>query len=70
MYLLEDAEQDICVQRALMGFIHDDCRIVVQVAFPKGLTQQNAISHVLDDSLAAGAVLKSDGVSHLQTVHQ
>ena len=65
-HLLEDAEQHVCVQGALVGLVHDDCRIVVQIPLPQGLPQQHPVRHVLDHRLLTGAVLKADRIAHLQ----
>lgn len=49
-----------------MGFIQHDDGILCQVWVNEALSQQHPICHVLDHSLRAGTVLKSDGVANLQ----
>ena len=48
-HLAQNAKEDISVEGALMGLIHDDGTVVVQIALPQRLPQQHAIRHVLDD---------------------
>lgn len=47
-HLPEQPEEHVGVEGALMGLVHDDGAVVIQVRFPQGLSQQDAISHVLD----------------------
>jgi len=62
---LEDAEEHVGVQGALVRLVHDKRGVVVEVCLAQGLTQQHAVRHVLDDGLGRGAVLEADGVAHL-----
>ena len=65
-HLLEDAEEDVGVEGALVGLVHDDGAVVVQVPLAQGLPQQHAVRHVLYHRLLARAVLKADCVAHLR----
>lgn len=64
-HLFKDPKEDICVERPLVRFIHDDGTVLIQVAFSEGLSQQHAISHVLDEGVWPSHILKADCVSHL-----
>jgi len=64
-HLLEQSEQHVSVDGALVGLIKDDHTVVPQHVIQQTLPQQHAISHVLDVSLWAGAVLKADRVPDL-----
>ena len=48
-HLSQQAKEDVSVKRPLVGLVHDDSTVLVKVWFPETLTQQNPISHVLDD---------------------
>lgn len=43
----------------------DESPVGRQVRLPQELPQQHAVSHVLDQGLVGGAVLKADGVADL-----
>ena len=64
--LLEDAKQHIGVEGALMGFVHDDSTVIVEVALAQCLAQEDTICHVLDDGLLRRDVLKANGIPDLQ----
>ena len=66
--LAQDAEQDVGVEGALVGLVHDDARVSVKIAFLQRLAQQDAVCHVFNQSFFAvlvGLVLEADGISHL-----
>lgn len=65
MDLLEDAEEHVGVQGALVRLVHDDDAVAVQVRLPERLAQQHPVRHVLYHRLRARAVLKPDRVPHL-----
>lgn len=64
-YLLQKSKEHICVYGPLVGFIQHDNGILGQIRIYEALPQQHPICHVFDDSLRAGAVLKSNGVANL-----
>ena len=64
--LAEQAKEHVGVERALVGLVHDDGAVVIQVRLPQRLPQQDAVRHVLDHCLLGRAVLEADGIAHLQ----
>lgn len=67
VYLLEETKQDISVDCPLVGFIQHDNGVLAQLRVDQTLSQQHTVCHVLDHSLRAGAVLKTDSVTHLES---
>lgn len=49
-----------------MGFVQHDDGVLAQLRIDQTLPQQHTVRHVLDHSLGTGAVLKTDGVAHLE----
>ena len=47
-YTSEQAKEHICVEGSLVGLVHDDGTVVVQVWLSQWLSQQDAVCHVLD----------------------
>ncbi len=66
---LEIAEQEIHVERALVGLVDDDRLVLVQEPVARGLGQQNAVGHQLDlgrvGELVLEARLKTDQTAEL-----
>lgn len=65
-YLLQQTKENISVDGPLVSFIQHDDRVLAQFRVDQALSQQHTVRHVLDDRLRAGAVLKTDGVTHLE----
>ena len=56
---LQEAEQEVDVQAALVGFVDDDRVVAFQVAVVLGLGQQDAVGHQLDQRAFVALVLKA-----------
>lgn len=65
-YLLQQTKEDISVDCPLVSFIQHDNGVLAQFRVDQALSQQHTVCHVLDHGLRAGAVLKTDGVTHLE----
>ena len=63
---LEESEEDVCVDGALMSLVQHDDRVLTQLLVQQRLSQQHAICHILDHCLWPCAVLEADGVADLQ----
>mmetsp|Transcript_6507 Transcript_6507/g.18711 ORF Transcript_6507/g.18711 Transcript_6507/m.18711 type:complete len:883 (-) Transcript_6507:1046-3694(-) len=63
--VLDQAEQNVRVQRALVGLVHHHHAVGCQVRLAQELSQQHAIRHVLEHRFLRRAVLEADGVPHL-----
>jgi hypothetical protein len=59
---LQDAKQHVCAQAPLVCLVHDHGGVALQVRVLQGLPQQDAICHVLQQSVLAGLILEADGV--------
>eukprot|EP00982_Pelagococcus_subviridis_P016282 31468-Pelagococcus_subviridis.AAC.13 len=60
---LQEAEQDVRVQRALVRFVEDHDAVLREARVFEALAQQRAVGDVLDPRVASGAVLEPDGVA-------
>ena len=49
---LENAEQDVNIQRAFMRFVNHDCRILAKESIAAEFLQQDTIGHDLDGGIA------------------
>lgn len=65
-HLLEETKQDVSVDRPLVGLVQHDDGVLAQFRVDQTLPQQHTVRHVLDDRLGTSAVLKPDGITHLQ----
>ena len=65
--LLEEAEEHIRVDCALVGLVQHEDRVLAQVGVDKALSQKHTFCHVLDLRLGGCAVLETNGVAHLLT---
>jgi len=63
--LFEQAQKNVCMQRPLVCFVHDDGAVLVQIALLpiQEFSQQYSVRHVLDDRVFRRAVLKADRVA-------
>jgi hypothetical protein len=52
-----------------MRLIQDDDAVLLELVVQQALTQQHAVSHILDVRLWAGAVLETDGITNLHGTH-
>lgn len=50
-HLPEQPKEHISVEGALMGLVHDDGTVVIQVRFPERLPEQDPVRHVFDQSV-------------------
>ena len=62
---LEEAEQDVGVDGALVRFVQDDDAVRAHGLVQQTLTQQHAVRHIFDHRLRPGAVLETDRIAHL-----
>ena len=60
----QNPQNEIDVQAAFVGFVHDQRVVGREGRIALGLRQQNAVGHDLDEAVAPGAVLKADLVAH------
>ena len=67
-WCLEEAEEDVGVDGALVCLIEHDDGVGRQGVVQQCLAQQHPIRHVFDHRLRAGAVLKPDCVAHLRSI--
>jgi hypothetical protein len=51
---------------ALVSLVQDDDTVVVELVVQQALPEQHAVCHVLDVCRRARAILKTDGVAHLE----
>lgn len=66
--LTQDAKQQVGVDGALVRLVHNDAGVGIKVLFLQRLTEQDAISHVLDECFLAilvSLVLEPDGITDL-----
>ena len=56
---LQVAEQEVDVERALVGFVEDERRVGAQERVGLDLRQQNAVRHELDAGVAPGVVVEA-----------
>jgi len=61
--LLEVAEQEVDVERALVGLVDDDRVVAAQLPVAGDLGEQQAVGHELDERVVARAVGEADGVA-------
>ncbi len=64
----QDAKQHVGVEGALVGLVHNDAGVGVEVPLLQRLAQKDAVCHVLDQrflTVLVGLVLKANGVAHL-----
>ena len=64
---LEQAEEDISGDRALVSLVEHEHRILRHVGIDEALSLQHTVRHVLDLGLGTCAVLESNGVADLLT---
>ena len=57
---LQNAKQHISVQTSLMGFVHNNGRVHLELVVVQTFSKQDTISHVLDLCLVGGAILETD----------
>jgi hypothetical protein len=67
LYLSEQTEEHVGAERPLVGLVHNDRAVVVQVGLPETLPQQNTVRHVLDHRVFGSAVLETYGVADFVT---
>ena len=67
LYLFEESEEDIGADGALVRLIQHDDAVLHEVRVDEALTQQHALSHVLNLCLWTRAVLETDRVADLVT---
>ncbi|OAF56016.1 hypothetical protein VC83_07976 [Pseudogymnoascus destructans] len=60
--VLEKSHEHISVESALVGLVHDDTRIPVQIWLIERLAQQDTVCHILDNRLLARAILETDRI--------
>mmetsp|Transcript_4303 Transcript_4303/g.14281 ORF Transcript_4303/g.14281 Transcript_4303/m.14281 type:complete len:411 (+) Transcript_4303:1720-2952(+) len=63
--LTEQPQKHVRVQRPLVGLVHDDGRVRVEVRLAEGFTEKDAVGHVLDLRLVRGAILEANRVAHV-----
>lgn len=63
--LLDDAEQDVRVDGALVRFVQHDYAVPFEQAIGEGFTEQGAIGQVTDFRSRSGHVLEANGVTNL-----
>ena len=64
--LLEQPQQYVGADGALMRLIDHHDLVPAQAVVQQGLSQQHAVGHVLDAGGGGGAVVKADLVAHLE----
>ena len=65
-YRLEQAKQDVCVYRPLMGLVEHDDSVLREVGVNETLSQHHSVRHVLNDRLLTRAVLEPNRVADLK----
>lgn len=68
--LLEETEENVGVDGPLVGFVQHYDGVLTQLRVDQALSQQHTVRHVFDDRLGTGAVLKTDGVTHLENTRK
>mmetsp|Transcript_8266 Transcript_8266/g.18466 ORF Transcript_8266/g.18466 Transcript_8266/m.18466 type:complete len:218 (-) Transcript_8266:58-711(-) len=63
--LLDEAEEDVSRQRALVSLVEDDRRVPLQQRVGHRLAKEHTVRHVLEHSLRPSHILEADRVSHL-----
>lgn len=66
-HLLEESEEHVGVDGSLVSLIEHDEGVLAHVGVEQTFSLQHSVGHVLDHRLGAGAVLKSNGVTHLKS---
>ena len=61
--VLQQAEEDVCVQRALVRLIQHHARVRGEIGLAQELAQEHAVGHVLEQRALGRAVLKTDRVA-------
>ncbi|MCY1510234.1 hypothetical protein D9M68_446050 [compost metagenome] len=61
---LEEAEEEVDVQAALVGLVDDDGVVALEEAVVLGFGQQDAVGHQLDQAALVGLVLEAHLVAH------
>eukprot|EP00951_Prasinocladus_malaysianus_P023504 scaffold200267_cov31-Prasinocladus_malaysianus.AAC.1 len=64
-YLLEQAEEDVRVDGALVGLVQHDDAVRAHHVVQEALAEEHAVRHVLQDRLGGRAVLETDRIPHL-----
>ena len=65
-YRLEQAKQDVCMYRPLVGLVEHDDSVLREIGVYETLSQHHSVCHVLDDRLLTRAVLEPNRVSDLR----
>ena len=63
--VLQVAQQEIDVQRALVGLIDDDGIVFGEGRIALHLGQQHAVGHQFDDGVGTGSIIEADLAAHL-----
>ncbi len=61
---LEEAQQEVDIQRTLMGLVDDDRVVLLQKAIVLRLRQQDAVGHQLDQRALGTLVLEANLIAH------
>ncbi|MNM99836.1 hypothetical protein D3C81_1124070 [compost metagenome] len=64
---LEEAEEEVDVQAALVGLVDDDRVVAFQVAVVLGLGEQDAVGHQLDQGVLVALVLETHLIADQRT---
>lgn len=59
----QDPEKHVGVETALVGLVHDDAAILLQIGVVQTLSQQDPVGHVFDLGGFGGLVFETDGVA-------
>ena len=65
----EDSHEDICCKRPLVSFVQQNDLVLFQHRVRHGLSEQHTVSHVLQQSLGARAVLEPIKETNIQIEH-
>lgn len=63
-HILDKGEDNIRMQRSLMGLVHNHGRIRSEVRFVEELPEQHSVSHVLYNGILGGVVLEPNRVAY------
>ena len=64
--LLEEAEEDVRLQRALVRLVEDDDRVARKLGVGHRLSEEHTVGHILEPrALPVRVVVETNGVAHL-----
>mmetsp|Transcript_15732 Transcript_15732/g.52661 ORF Transcript_15732/g.52661 Transcript_15732/m.52661 type:complete len:620 (+) Transcript_15732:595-2454(+) len=63
--LLDEAEEDICRDRPLVGLVQHNTRVALEERVVHGFSEEHTVCHVPEDRVRSCQILETDGVTDL-----